>query len=54
MKQPTNRKLALRTQTIRPLTDVALAAVAGGSQQPQPAPLGFIMKDSVIVKTSTR
>jgi hypothetical protein len=38
------RKLHLRTQTLRPLSDDALRRAGGG----------FIMKDSVIVRTSTR
>jgi hypothetical protein len=38
------RKLHVRTETLRPLTDDALRHVAGG----------FIMRDSVIVRTSGR
>ena len=42
MHKSTPRKLALRPQTIRLLTDDALSHVAGG----------FIMKDTIIVRTS--
>jgi hypothetical protein len=42
MKKPTAPKLALRTQTVRQLTQDALAGVAGG----------FIMKDTIIIRTS--
>lgn len=38
------RKLHLRSETLKPLTDEALRRVGGG----------FIMKDSIIVRTSTR
>jgi hypothetical protein len=42
MKKPTTQKLALRTQTLRQLTQDALAGVAGG----------FLMKDTIIIRTS--
>lgn len=48
MKKSTH-KLALNSQTLRWLTDGALDHVAGGS--PEPAADGFIMKDSIIVRT---
>jgi hypothetical protein len=38
------RKLHLRTQTLKPLTNDALRRVGGG----------FIMKDTIIIRTSTR
>jgi hypothetical protein len=41
MHKSTPRKLALRPQTIRLLTDEALGRVAGG----------FIMKDTIIIRT---
>jgi hypothetical protein len=44
MKKSTSNKLTLRTQVIRQLTNDVLDRVAGG----------FIMKDTIIVKTSTR
>ena len=43
MKKSTN-KLTLRTQVIRQLTPDVLDRVAGG----------FIMKDTIIIKTSSR
>jgi len=49
MKRSTN-KLALRAQTLRLLTSNALGAVAGGGNEP--APTGFIMKDTIIIRTS--
>jgi len=48
MKKSTD-KLSLRAQTIRLLTNNALGRAAGG--HPQPAQDGFIMQDSVIVRT---
>ena len=44
MKKSTSNKLTLRTQVIRQLTPDVLDRVAGG----------FIMKDTVIIRTSTR
>jgi hypothetical protein len=44
MKKSTNSKLTLRTQVIRQLTNDVLDRVAGG----------FIMKDTIIIRTSTR
>lgn len=41
MHKSTPRKLALRPQTVRLLTDEALGRVAGG----------FIMKDTIIIRT---
>jgi hypothetical protein len=52
MKRIPKQKLSLKTQTIGVLSTEALAQVGGGSFQP--VEQGFIMKDSVIVKTSTR
>lgn len=48
MKKSTH-KLSLRAQTIRLLSSNALGRVAGGN--PQPAPDGFIMKDTIIIRT---
>jgi hypothetical protein len=42
MKKSTTHKLALRTQTLRQLSQDALAGVAGG----------FLMKDTIIIRTS--
>lgn len=50
MKKPT-RKLALHTQTIVVLQTADLAQVVGGTQ---PVIQGFIMKDSIVVRTSGR
>ena len=50
MKKSTTDKLALRVQTIRLLTHAALDGVAGGS--PEPVARGFIMKDTIIIRTS--
>lgn len=47
----TTRKLALKSQTIVVLQAADLAQVVGGTL---PAIPGFIMKDSVIVRTSGR
>lgn len=52
MKKLNPNKLALTTQTIRLLTSETLDRVAGGTLEP--IANGFIMKDSVIVRTSTR
>jgi hypothetical protein len=49
MKKSTARKLALRTQTIRLLTDASLGHVAGGGLEP--VVTGFIMKDTIIIRT---
>lgn len=49
----TSRKLALQSEAIRVLAAPELDRVAGGTFQPV-QPEGFIMKDSIIVKTSTR
>lgn len=51
MKKST-RKLALQTQTIRLLGQDELDRVAGGDLGP--VEQGFIMKDSIIVRTSSR
>jgi hypothetical protein len=54
MKKST-RRLALRAQTVRVLADDALLVVLGGS--PELAGVGdqgFVMKDSIIVRTSGR
>lgn len=55
MKKTSNvkQKLSLRTQTVRVLTADALGQVAGGTLEPVD-PQGFIMKDSIIVRTSGR
>jgi hypothetical protein len=50
MKKTNHKKLALSTDTIRVLTNDHLARAVGGSLDP--APLGFIMKDTIIVRTS--
>ena len=52
MKKTTSHKLSLRAQTVRLLSDDALGRVAGGN--PAPAELGFIMKDTIIIRTSSR
>jgi hypothetical protein len=44
MKKTTRPKLSLRTQTVRQLSTDALGQVAGG----------FIMKDTIIIRTSSR
>jgi hypothetical protein len=49
MKKSTHHKLALHVQTIRLLGHEALDGVAGGNLEP--APRGFIMKDTVIIRT---
>ena len=49
MKKSTT-KLALRTQTLRTLNHAALAGVAGGDLDP--VGNGFIMKDTIIIRTS--
>jgi len=50
MKKSTPKKLTLRAQTTRLLTNEALDRVVGGNLEPSAN--GFIMKDSVIVRTS--
>jgi hypothetical protein len=50
MKKSTT-KLALRTQTIRLLTNDALGRVPGGVEVPAN---GFIMQDTVIIQTGRR
>jgi hypothetical protein len=58
MKKTKSQKLALPTQTIRVLTGTALEHVAGGNSVScancQPAVPGLIMKDTIIIRTSTR
>jgi hypothetical protein len=44
MKKSTTNKLTLRTQVLRQLTNDVLARVDGG----------FIMKDTIIIRTSGR
>ena len=44
MKKSSTKNLTLHTQTIRVLTNEALDRVAGG----------FIMKDTIIIRTSSR
>jgi hypothetical protein len=53
MKKSTRSKLALRSQTLRVLGHDALSQVAGGQIGPAqvPAPAGFIMKDTIIIRT---
>jgi len=47
------RRLAVRGQTIRLLADEALPFAFGGSpEQVEVGEQGFIMKDSIIVRTS--
>ena len=48
MKKSTTR-LTLRTQTIRLLTSEALHRAGGGAEPVVP---GFIMKDTIIIRTS--
>jgi hypothetical protein len=48
MKKSTH-KLALTPQTLRRLTGSALDRVAGGN--PEPDANGFIMKDTIIIRT---
>jgi hypothetical protein len=52
MKKTTKQKLALKTQTIRVLDQDALTNAAGGSFQP--VEQGFIMKDTIIVRPTSR
>lgn len=47
MKKSTTNKLALRTQTIRLLTNEALGRAAGGEVGRN----GIIMKDTIIIRT---
>lgn len=49
MKKSTARKLPLRVQTIRVLSHETLDLVAGGGLEP--APHGFIMRDTIIIRT---
>ena len=51
MKKSPIKKLALRTQTVRVLTNEALGLVPGGLEPVVP---GFIMKDTIIIRTSSR
>ena len=52
MKKTTRPKLALKTETIRILAAGTLAQVVGGSHVD---PInGFIMKDTIIIRTSGR
>jgi hypothetical protein len=52
MKKSTPPKLALNAQTIRRLTAETLDRIAGGNVEP--VANGFIMKDTIIVRTSSR
>jgi hypothetical protein len=52
MKKSITYKLALNTQTIRLLTSDTLDRIVGGNLGPIAD--GFIMKDSIIVRTSSR
>ena len=53
MKKSATRKLPLHAQTIRLLghetLDLIVGGIAGGN--PEVAPHGFIMKDTVIIRT---
>ena len=49
MKKSTTKKLMLRAQTTRLLTHEVLDRIAGGNIEPSVN--GFIMKDSIIVRT---
>ena len=49
MKKSTTRKLPLRVQTVRLLAHETLDLVVGGNLEP--APHGFIMRDTVIIRT---
>ena len=49
MKKTPAKKLALRSQTVRALTAMDVGSVAGGLVQP--ALHGFIMQDTVIIRT---
>ncbi|HKE14161.1 MAG TPA: hypothetical protein VKB80_04840 [Kofleriaceae bacterium] len=51
MKKTHTKKLSLRTQTVRALTAVEVGIAVGGVVQPA-APHGFIMKDTIIIRTS--
>jgi hypothetical protein len=51
MKKSTPSKLALRVQTIRLLTPETLDGVVGGVAGPAPIVPGFIMKDTIIIRT---
>lgn len=53
MKKYRTAKLMLHTQTLRLLSHESLDRVAGGDLT-DPPENGFIMKDSIIVRTSTR
>jgi hypothetical protein len=49
MKRSTTHKLALRPQTLRLLASDKLDHIAGGGAEP--VVLGFIMKDTIIIRT---
>ena len=48
----TTKQLGLSRDTIRVLTNDHLARAVGGSLDP--VQVGFIMKDTIIIRTSTR
>ncbi|HEU4729575.1 MAG TPA: hypothetical protein VFT22_16870 [Kofleriaceae bacterium] len=48
MKKSTTYKLVLRSQTIRQFATEALDCIAGGGE---PVDNGFIMKDTIIIRT---
>ena len=50
MKKSTTSKLTLRAQTLRLLTSEEHHQVGGGNGEP--AVPGFIMKDTIIIRTS--
>lgn len=52
MKKSTTHKLSLRSHTIRLLTDASLDRIVGGNLEPIAD--GFIMKDTIIVRTGVR
>lgn len=49
MKKTTTTKLVVRSQTVRSLGQEALGRVAGGGVEP--VVNGFIMKDTIIIRT---
>jgi hypothetical protein len=49
MKKSTSKKLPLRVQTLRLLSDETLDLIVGGN--PEPAAHGFIMRDTIIIRT---